>query len=425
MSPVSRGRKPKKSKKSSSAKGRRHPGRATVAALEQAVRLFEGPDRDVAPAWFAPAVDAALDDVDRLLAAQGPGELEQAATELIGAQLHARLHSDNPDGLWFDWWTGELATTAADRVLQTADQPASGAWRAPWRLLHALLSIGTPPLTAHTRTEIDRCAPALGPLGDLPSWLSLMPRVKATGELWQLRDAYGTRRAVIAAYTYPDGLDHHVFLFDHDLSGHGVRLVAPDAFTDVEEASAAWRSRVGATADHAATTPVDDPADVQALVQIDLGDRMLMGSEPAEVLDNWFRARRRIDDLATTLGNRNTPLPEPQDLFDQGNTDTLVEEFTAWHTTEHRSSPDTEAVEALAAQWVEDVLPETRYLVSPRRLHIQRELLGDWIPTDPITITVKTLLPRWAAWLAERAELPPHLVERVVAAAQEVQEQSN
>jgi len=390
---------------------------ATAAAFERTLRTLGGLDRETPPPWFADAIDIALDDVEALLAARGPRQLEQAATELVGARLRARLTSDNADGLWFDWWAEELATAAADRAVRAAGDPAGGAWRAPWRLLHALLSIGTPPLVARARAEIDRCAPALGALGDVPSWLSLMPHVKATGELWGLRDAYGTRRAIIAACGYPGGLDRHVFLFDLDLSGDGVALVAPGVFADVEEASAAWRAQVGATADNAVAAPVDDPTDALALAHVDLDDRMIIGSESGEVLDNWFRARRRIDDLVTALESRGTPLPEPENLFQHGDISPLTGEFTAWHYAEHGTEPDAEAVEALAANWVEDVLPETWYLVSPRRLRIQRELIGDWFPTDPVTLAVKALLPDWTAWLAGRAGLPQHLKDEVVAAA--------
>jgi hypothetical protein len=49
------------------------------------------------------------------------------------------------------------------------------------------------------------------------------------------------------------------------------------------------------------------------------------------------------------------------------------------------------------------VIPETRYSVSPARLHHQCELIADWIDDD-LTRTAIALLPDWVNWLAERAD---------------------
>jgi hypothetical protein len=43
-------------------------------------------------------------------------------------------------------------------------------------------------------------------------------------------------------------------------------------------------------------------------------------------------------------------------------------------------------------------------------------LIDDWI-ADAVTTEVLDLLPAWVRWLSERAGLPEHLRERVIAAA--------
>ena len=44
-----------------------------------------------------------------------------------------------------------------------------------------------------------------------PRWPRLQSKITATGQMWQLRDAYGGRIAVIAGFTYPGGVDPSVF----------------------------------------------------------------------------------------------------------------------------------------------------------------------------------------------------------------------
>jgi hypothetical protein len=37
-----------------------------------------------------------------------------------------------------------------------------------------------------------------------------------------------------------------------------------------------------------------------------------------------------------------------------------------------------------------------------RRVEFLLELIGYWIPDDPVTLEVKSLLPEWVRWLGER-----------------------
>jgi hypothetical protein len=99
----------------------------------------------------------------------------------------------------------------------------------------------------------------------------------------------------------------------------------------------------------------------------------------------------------------------------------MAAEFTIWYTDKHGEQPDPEAVDALTEEWMEGTLPETWYAVSPRRVKFQLGLIGDWIPDDPVTVAVKTLLPDWVRWRGERAGLPEYLLDRALAAIEEIQ----
>jgi hypothetical protein len=62
------------------------------------------------------------------------------------------------------------------------------------------------------------------------------------------------------------------------------------------------------------------------------------------------------------------------------------------------------------------VIPETRFSVSPSRLHHQCELISDWVD-DELTRMAIALLPNWVTWLADRAQYPEPLRTRLTDAA--------
>jgi len=92
------------------------------------------------PAWFGPSIGRILRQQAPVIAATGPRELEQAVTELTGAEVYWALN-EAKRGLWFE----ELVQAAADRVKAEAAGEGGG-WQAPWRLLHGLAAIGSPAL---------------------------------------------------------------------------------------------------------------------------------------------------------------------------------------------------------------------------------------------------------------------------------------
>jgi hypothetical protein len=90
--------------------------------------------------------------------------------------------------------------------------------------------------------------------------------------------------------------------------------------------------------------------------------------------------------------------------------------FAQWYAERLGREPDHEAVEALAEQWLEGMLPGTEHAVSPHRAEYFRELISDW-RDDPITDTVLALLPEWVRWNGQQTGLPAPLIERAVSAA--------
>lgn len=402
MSPVSKGRKKKRS--------RQRSGHEWIDDDQLHEWIDQEPeDTRQQPAWFATSIKAVLDDTDTLVDATGPRELEQATCELIGAQLYRAVYEER-SGLSFDWWFKELTVAAAARIRE-ADELGG-----EWRLLHGLAAVGSPTLRSFARHQVNsllkivRRRPAFT---RQPRWLGLSHQIKATGEVWRLQDAYGTRLAILARMTYPHDTSPSVFLFDIDTCGF-TTLVHAGTYDDVPQAAAAWRTLVGDTADGAEPVEVRTGEQLSSLAYLD-GAEGIMGDETRTRLDNWFRATRCVHDLAHAL--RKTPLlwPAPTSLYDDLDTEPLVKEFTAWYADQCGSEPDPEAVEALAEEWLEGTLPDSRYLVSPHRTTFHRELIDDnWIPDHPATEAIKSMVEPWVRWLGGRSGLSTELIDRAV-----------
>lgn len=407
---MSRGRKSKKkSKKPGPTQPRPRAADVTNLGLAEVAQLLGQRTR---PVWFDPAIKTVLDGAGALDGASGPRELEQLTVELLGAEMYAALQESH-GGLWFAWWFEELVAAAAARVVEEAD---AGVGRSAFLLLNGLAAVGTPALASVASAASRRVRKLLAGAG-LPEWLDDLSRVEGTGEVFRMSDAYGTRFAVLAGFSYGHDREPSVFLFDIDASGI-IKLVGAGVFDDVDQAAAAWLAAIGDTAGETMPQPVADPRELLCLVHCDIGDEMgIFGDETRVVMDNWFRAERRHHDLAEALRRRGMPLPAPESLYHDLDIKPMTDEFTSWHTDKHGARPDAEALAELAAEWMEGSIPETWYSVSPERVRHHRRLLSDWVQDDPITLAVTALLPDWVAWLSERSGLPKHLRERVDAAA--------
>jgi hypothetical protein len=182
-----------------------------------------------------------------------------------------------------------------------------------------------------------------------------------------MRDAYGTRFAVIVGLAYPGTADRPVYLFDIDASGF-VTLVGAGVFDDVEQAGSAWSAMVGEAADEVRPERVTRSDELLCLVHVDLDQHVIRGDEPRTVMGNWFRANRRIHDLAAALDEPVTAglsMPRATSLYNDVDSSVMTEPFTTWYTHVFDTEPDPEAVETLAGEWMEETIPETWFAVSP------------------------------------------------------------
>jgi hypothetical protein len=121
-------------------------------------------------------------------------------------------------------------------------------------------------------------------------------------------------------------------------------------------------------------------------------------------------------DVTDALRGQGVDLPSPRPLYRDVNFEPMAAQFTGWFSARSGHAPSRHAVEALAEEWLEGMLPGTEHAVSPHRSQFYRELIGDW-RDDPVTDEALALLPAWVRWNGEQAGVPAHLIERAVSAA--------
>jgi hypothetical protein len=396
MSPVSRKRKPKKTRKPRKSVG---AGRAI------------GWSKPVAAAWWPDRVRDVLRGAGGLLDAAGPRELEQATAELIGGVLHQALAQETMGFALQSWLAGLIDTAAYD------DATLENLY-----LLHGVAAIAPEPLATQSRGAIERLA-AQGPSG--PSWLAWTPMIAPTGEVQLIRDAYGSRFGVLIACGYPDeamaGTDY-IYLLDVDTCAGIVEVLDAAIYDDLSTACDAWRTTVGVPAVSATPGSVDAELLADLLPGAHLAEHGVMGGESRRRMDNYYRVLRRSADLAGALAAAGRPLPaEPRQLhelrYGDISIDAYVAEFLTWYADRHPAPADDEAVEALAETWLEGSLEEARLSCSPHRVRALQSRIGIEWRGDPLTEPVAELLPEWVRWCADRTGLDAKLASRSVAAA--------
>jgi hypothetical protein len=349
-----------------------------------------------------------------LLTAQDPQALEQATAELVGAELHRAVHEE-AGGFRLDVWAMKLIGYAIERMIDAAGQDDI-AWRGPWWLLHGLAAIGSYGLGGFAWEHASEAAGSLprDALAAEPAWLKLLPDIEATGDVWIMRNAYGTRFGVTASFYYPGGVDPSVYLLDIDACGDTV-LAGGGVFGDLESAAAAWRDQVGVSAEGLTPVPATSES-LTCLVYCEHQEAYIIGSESRTQMDNWFRGPRRISDIYRALHRQGVVLPAYSPRFHDIDVTPMAGPFAQWYAERHGREPDHEALEALAEEWLEGMLPGTEHAVSPHRAEYFRELISDW-RDDPITDTVLALLPEWVRWNGQQTGLPVPLIDRAVSAA--------
>lgn len=400
VSPVSRGRKPKKSQKKRKPHAAVPRDAARTPSRMMSAELADLATRDPTD-WWEASHDHVIEHSAALRDEPGSLELEQATAELVGRELHVALSREKM-GFNMGSWATQLVDRAAVRVRRDLDLGAL------W-LIHGVAAIGSYGLGDYAAERAAKVAASLP--SAQPGWLGAVPAV--TGDLQVIRDSYGTRLGIIAGFSYPGRPEPVTWLLDIDGGGF-ITIAGAETFGSPDEAAEAWRAAVGQSAEAAVPSAIDADA-LTFLAACAQSDQFVGGRESRSRMDNWYRAYRRLDDIVKALSEHGMELPwertraprtQPVDPA------SMVGEFTAWYTGRHGQGPDAEILEGVAGEWLDCVVPGTEHLISPTRTTLFRSLIGDW--REPYAAPGLDLLTEWVRWLGKESGLPEALIEQAL-----------
>jgi hypothetical protein len=225
---------------------------------------------------------------------------------------------------------------------------------------------------------------------------------RPAGEALAARDAYGSRFLLMAPFSYDGGAPDHWYAWDIDVCWIDV-VVGAGVFGSAEDALREWRDAVGPAASGAALSPC--PAGMTARLLAPclrtgpLAD-MLEGSEPRDLIREYYRLRRRGRDL-TGSADADAGSSPPSDGREP-------DAFLDWHTARHEDVPEavTDATGIILAEWGPGESPDRRsfYACSPHRIEMAAHLIREGYFADYANPALR-LLPEWTEWCIEQIGL--------------------
>jgi hypothetical protein len=185
-------------------------------------------------------------------------------------------------------------------------------------------------------------------------------------------------------------------------------VVGAGVFGSAEDALGEWRDGVGPAASGASLSPCT--AGLPALLlapclQTGVIAEMLQGSEPRELIREYYRMRRRARALVgfadAAAGSASFGADDAYDAF------------TAWYTTGHDDALKPAAPDLILSEWGPGTYPDERsfYACSPHRIEMAARLIRDGYFPDEANAALE-LLPEWTQWCLERSGLDGDAADR-------------
>jgi hypothetical protein len=233
------------------------------------------------------------------------------------------------------------------------------------------------------------------------------PDPEVAGEVRWTRDRYGSRFAVVAPFTTPEG-PVRWYLWDIDACTVAPLPVHAGFYASPEEALAAWQVGVGAPAAGGTTWRRIDDSGLLADLLPKPEEISALGGESAEQFTEYHRCRRLAEvvlDLPPVLS-----LNVPETALDLG-----PERFVTWWR-KRAEGPEPADLEALAEEMFDFwpmMAPALFDTCSPHRVESVSQQIRDEYRENADELLA--LLPAWVAWLSERTGLPAELREHALA----------
>jgi hypothetical protein len=346
-------------------------------------------------------------------------DLETQTCQIVGDEFYDRLQSPGT-GLHPTQWLRALAEETG-AALRTALTRGADDWQKLWALSCGLaLTAPRTPADAVDETarelfpdikdpyetalaEVDQAAKLLANLALEPGTGWTAEGFRSAGEPLAARDAYGSRFLLAAPFGYSGDAPDHWYAWDIDLCWIDV-VVGAGVFASAEDALREWRGAVGPTASGAVLSPCAAGTTARLLAPClttgVLAD-MLEGSEPRELIREYYRLRRRARDLT-----RLADVGADSSSFDVSHVDQV---FLDWYAVRHDDIAAKAAAEDLGTilgEWGPGGSPDERefYACSPHRIEMAAHLIRNGYFADYANAALR-LLPEWTEWCIEQAGL--------------------
>jgi hypothetical protein len=363
-------------------------------------------------------------------------DLETQACRIVGDEFYERLNS-RLTGLQPSQWLRALAeeTGAALRADLAA---GAGGWQPLWALLCGL-ALTVPPGDTESETarlarerfpdikdpyettiaEAGLAAKLLADRGLASSIGNPADGWRPVGEPLIARDAYGSRFLLVAPFCYGQDRDQeapdHWYAWDIDSCWIDV-VVSAGVFGSAEDALREWRDAVGAAASDTTLSQSAPETTARLLAPcLETGalSDMLQGSEPRELIREYYRLRRRARDLVGAIGS-----PAARVGADPFDADPVLQAFLDWYAAQGGDVPATEDVGTILDVWGPRKPLDERsfYACSPHRIKMTAHLIRDGYRADYANAALR-LLPPWTQWCIEQGGLDGDFAARSRGAA--------
>jgi len=376
---------------------RRVPADPDRAAFRELAYLLAG--GAPAEAWWQESHERILDRARALTWPSRLVDLETQACQIVGDEFYDRLRS--PDtGVHPVQWLRALAEEAGAALRAAL---AQGAPRTPVGAVSETVrsvrqefpDIKDPHEIA--LAEADKAAQLLANRGLEPGAGCPAGGSQPAGQPLAARDVYGSRFLLMAPFSYDGGAPDHWYAWDIDVCWIAV-VFGAGVFGSAEDALREWRDAVGA-----APSPCAAGMTARLLAPClrtgPLAD-MLQGSEPRDLIREYYRLRRRARDLTGSADADAGSSPS-----DDGRE---PDAFLDWHAARHEDVPEavTEATGTILAEWGPGESPDQRsfFGCSPHRIEMAAHLIREGYIADDANPALR-LLPEWTEWCIEQSGL--------------------
>jgi hypothetical protein len=357
----------------------------------------------------------------------------------VGDEFYERLNS-LLTGLHPSQWLRALAEETG-AALRASVADGTGDWRQLWALLYGL-ALAVPPGdsesdTAKLAREIfpaikDPYETVLAETGSAAKLLAdrgLAPGIglpadgsRATADPLIAHDAYGSRFLLIAPFGYDREEPDHWYAWDID-SCWILNAVGAGVFDSAQTALAEWQHAAGSAAATALSpsTPETTARLLAHCLETGPMSDMLEGTEPRELIWEYYRLRRRAHDLVGSAGaGAWTAAASVAAARVGGDPGPAREAFLGWYAARHHDVPqDTaDAVDTILEEWgPRGGLGElSRYACSPHRIEMTARLIRDGYVRSYANAALR-LLPEWTQWCIGQSGLAGDFAARSRAAA--------